>query len=554
MAQVNLEEWSVKANDVMDISLYTKAEKGQTKVNSLCKFQPTWTYPIVGEQETIFGYKGLKIHLQYNASDMRPHLSSTKTAKLPEELESDDFEVHEISELFEDFLPPSAFASKPEFVKAVQNTSDDWHPPGELIRMFEDDEGSSYEVWKGSLADPLVLALVKRIQILVSLFIEAGTPIATESTEEREADPLSRWTIFLLYHKRPRKEMPGKFTYVFAGYCTVYRFFIFHLTASGSRTAGDLELPMGNLSFTDFPCRSRISQFIIIEPFQHKGNGQRLYSTIYQTLLEDPNTIEITIEDPNEAFDVLRDRADLKFLRKQPEFNDIEINTSVTLPAKGRLPNNIIDKKALEIVRHKYKIAPRQFSRLTEMHLLSKLPDSVRPDLAAEVQGKGNKSASKADEYVYRLWKLVAKSRINAQNKEQLATLEPSERIQALQETVGSVELEYALLLSMIDQRKDVQASSKKRKLSKGAEQVKETPTGKKRRLAEKAEEAGDGGDENDGEEDGKNDESDKAVTENEDMPDHGGDGHFDRGEELTPQQKFVEDMPDSPEVDLLSD
>lgn len=101
----NLEEWTVKANDAMEISLFTKAEEGQNQITRLCKFQPTWTYPIVGDQETIVGYKDLKIYLRFNASDMRPHLSSTKSARLPDELESDEIEVNDIHDLFDGFLP-----------------------------------------------------------------------------------------------------------------------------------------------------------------------------------------------------------------------------------------------------------------------------------------------------------------------------------------------------------------------------------------------------------------------------------------------------------------
>lgn len=382
-------------------------------------------------------------------------------------------------------------------------------------------------MWKGSLADPLILALVNRIQILVSLLIEGGTPIATESSDGREMDPLDRWTVFFLYQKRPRKEKPGKFTYVFAGYSTVYRFFIFRPdTSSQSTNDPELELPKQNMPFTEFPCRSRISQFIIIEPFQHKGNGQRLYNTIYMTLLRDPSTFEITVEDPNEAFDVLRDTADLSFLRQQLEFKEIQINTSVTLPAEGPMPSNIIDKSALETVRSKFKIAPRQFSRLTEMHLMSKLPDSVRPDIKAEVEGKGKKAASKAEEHEYRLWQLITKSRINAQNKEQLATLEPAERVQALKDTLTSVELGYSLLLSMNEQRGDKHGSKdKKRRLSGDVENIQEATAGKKRRLDtenETSEGAKDGGDE----EEGKDEQP----------------------------EKFVEEMPEIPEVDLLSD
>lgn len=106
MADADLEEWTVKANEVMDIQLFAKAEKGQTQINSLCKFRPAWTYPIVGEQETIIGYKGLQIHLRFNASDMRPHLSSNKTARMPEHMETNDIEIPDMSDLFEDFLPP----------------------------------------------------------------------------------------------------------------------------------------------------------------------------------------------------------------------------------------------------------------------------------------------------------------------------------------------------------------------------------------------------------------------------------------------------------------
>lgn len=348
-------------------------------------------------------------------------------------------------------------------------------------------------------------------------------------------DPLDRWTIYFLYQKRPRRDDPGSYTYVFAGYSTVYRFYIFRPTISDKSTSElEFELPKKNIPFTEFPCRSRISQFIIIEPFQHKGNGQRLYNTIYKVLLEDPKTFEITVEDPNEAFDVLRDRADLTFLRQQPEFNDIKINTGVALPQEGPLPSDIVNKTALDTIRKKFKIAPRQFSRLTEMHLMSKLPESVRTDIKAEVEGKGKKAASKAEEHEYRLWKLFTKSRINAQNKEQLATLEPAERVQALKDTLTSVELEYSLLLSMSEPREDNQASKgKKRKLSDNAEEAGETHNGKKSRMSIEG------------------DASKDAVHDDEADAD---DGDIEAIEHAEEHETFVEEMPEVPEVDLLSD
>lgn len=307
----------------------------------------------------------------------------------------------------------------------------------------------------------------------MSLLIEGGTPIATESTEEREADPLDRWAVYFLYQKRPRPDEPGKFTYVFAGYSTVYRFYILRKIALTAASSSNLELPKGDMPFTEFPCRHRISQFIILEPFHHKGNGQRLYKTIYKTLLNDPMTFEITVEDPNEAFDALRDVADMTFLRQHPDFDDISINTTVKIPKKGPTPSNIVDKKAVEAVRTKFKIAHRQWARLVEMHLMSKLPDSVRTDFQAEIdsimgnKGKGTKAATEEETHHYRLWKLFAKSRIATQNKEQLSGIEPGERIEALKKTLSSVELEYANLL---DRFKELSSAETK-------------PDGKKRKL-----------------------------------------------------------------------
>lgn len=468
------DEWTTKANDVFNISLVTKSEQGPPK--TIDSFQSKWTYPIY-EEEEIYGYKGVKINLRFNASDMRPHFSYTKGKEVPVGLA--DKEPTEIKESIEEFLPTVAFAKKADFEQYVQSTPDDWKPPGTLISTIEGKD-ETYEIWQGSLADPAVLQLVKRIQILVSLFIEGGTPIHTESTDEYEQDPLERWTVFFLYHKRPVQSKPGQFLYVFAGYSTVYRLYALQpQDTANALSTGDFEIPAQN-AFTDFPCRSRISQFIILPPFAKKGNGMRLYRQIYKTLLDDPKTFEITVEDPNEDFDVVRDMADLLFLREQPDFKQaVQINTKVEIPKKGALPKDIVDKKALEALRTKYKIATRQFNRLIELTCFFKLPDSVRPTLDIEAAGS-KKKTTKADDHEYSLWKLLTKSRIYTQNREILSQLEPDERIAKLDETVFAVELEYALLLARYKARQALQAEEKsggkKRKLNDNDE----SPSGKK--------------------------------------------------------------------------
>lgn len=91
---------TTKANDVFTISLVAKSEQGPPK--TIDSFQPKWTYPIY-EEEEIYGYRGVKISLRFNAADMRPHFSYTKGKEVPAGVA--DKEPTEIKESIEGFLP-----------------------------------------------------------------------------------------------------------------------------------------------------------------------------------------------------------------------------------------------------------------------------------------------------------------------------------------------------------------------------------------------------------------------------------------------------------------
>lgn len=83
----------------------------------------------------------------------------------------------------------------PEYEKNIQEDPDakDFTPPGKLVYSYNVDE-RNYEIWAGSLADPAVQKILDRAQVLVSLFIEAGTPLDTDDPEWS----LERWTVFFV--------------------------------------------------------------------------------------------------------------------------------------------------------------------------------------------------------------------------------------------------------------------------------------------------------------------------------------------------------------------
>lgn len=483
---------SANANDAVVVSLVKPSSDG---LKTIASFGPEHTYPIFGDEQRIFGYQNLKVSIRYHASDMRPNLQVSYSKKFKA---VGDTEPTDIQEALEGFLPkgtllPSltsewvltilvALAKPKDFEEAIEQVPSDWTPPGTLVESFETKDGQ-YEIWKGSLADPAVKQMVNRIQILVSLFIEGGTPIKTEGDRDGEADPLDRWAVFFLYHKQKVLGESDKFSYVFAGYSTVYQFFLFQpptppatptkQKAAIQPAANDaFELPKGKTPFIEFPCRSRISQFVIIPPYQGKGSGARLYSTIFKHYLDAKQTIEITVEDPNEKFDDLRDLSDLAFLQKIPEFNNLKINAGVTVPKTGPAPRGIVDQKALEALRLKYKIAPRQFARVTELHLMSKLPQPVRPGIEVH---DSKKTVTKEQEHEYRLWKLLVKQRLYKHNIDALAQLEKPERIEKLDETLANVEFEYARLLNMYEirsQRSEAVSSGKRKAVDETEENL----------------------------------------------------------------------------------
>lgn len=453
MSDIAADEWSVPVKKAFTMSLVRPA---RLEAKAIKSFRPAFSYSVFGEDEQIFGYKGLEINLNFNANDMRPNLQ----VKWRKQFEATgETEATDVVEILKDYLPEVAFQKKKDFEDAIRQTRPDWTPPGELATTFTKD-GETYEVWKGSLADPAVRQLVKRIQIFVPLFIEGGTYIHTDEPDD------DRWTIFFLYQKKPVAGETDRVSYIFNGYSTIYRFVLYQTPtppASPSKAGletrlEDLELGKVDFDLSQLPRRTRISQFIILPPFQKKGLGHKLYNIIFQDYFNQPQTVEITVEDPNEAFDDMRDVGDLLFLRKQPEFNALRIDTSIVIPGReGVAPNNVVDRAAAEAARQKFKIAPRQFSRVLEMQLMSKLPDSVRPGMDTE---RTTPRPTKEEKHEYRLWQLLVKQRVYRHNKDALGELEIPERVQKLNETIDSVAFDYARLLLKAEQFKEDTASS----------------------------------------------------------------------------------------------
>ena len=78
----------------------------------------------------------------------------------------------------------------------IQNdtSAPSFKPPGELLEAYTS-RGRNFEIWSGELTDPNVKQLIERIQIMISFFIEGGTPLQLDDQDWT----LARWRVFFVY-------------------------------------------------------------------------------------------------------------------------------------------------------------------------------------------------------------------------------------------------------------------------------------------------------------------------------------------------------------------
>lgn len=156
------------------------------------------------------------------------------------------------------------------FEKAVERDQGRaaWTPPGKLCDTIQSKD-TTYEIWTGNLDDPAVQQMIRRIQILIPLFIEGGTILDME-----DDTILDRWTVFFLYSKNP-SPAKGVSEYSFVGFATVFRYYFYH--PSGKTADTELNWDVEDMEISDLPCRSRISQFLILPPHHGRGVGSLFY-------------------------------------------------------------------------------------------------------------------------------------------------------------------------------------------------------------------------------------------------------------------------------------
>ncbi|KAL6941856.1 hypothetical protein ACO0QE_003015 [Hanseniaspora vineae] len=390
------ENWTASSNECVKISLLNSS------TDKITTFNPNFTYPIYGDSEQIFGFKDLELILAFESKTFLPLVNM----KFSEQLEKDiigNEESNPLDTLLE-YLPKSAenliVKDEKEWVEAFTRECDNdsvwenFQKNGELIGKHSDTADGNQQVFVYKINITKVKDLHSRIQIFALFFIEGASYI-----DENDDD----WDIYFLVNAETKDIL---------GYATCYKYWYYE-------GAEKFDLS------TDYRYRSKISQFLIFPPYQGKGYGSILYSSIYSYWLKLPNICEMTVEDPNESFDLLRDRNDLQYLIEHINLNEIKSQVQ-----KASLTQSFPSLDNL-------KLEKKQLHRLTEMLLLY----------------LGKESSAR----------ILVKTRLFQKNYDALIELDELDRKDKLQSTFLTIKQDYLEIISSV---KNIQKLAKTHALS----------------------------------------------------------------------------------------
>jgi histone acetyltransferase 1 len=254
---------------------------------------------------------------------------------------------------------------------------------------------------------------------------------------------------------------PTASSYSIVGYATTYRYWLYQRDRSISPTVKDDAFPPPEIKLSELPSRLRIAQFLILPSHHRAGHGTHLYTTIHASCIADPTIIELTVEDPNESFDALRDTADFCLLQPELVKRKVSLNPdpSGAYSRKQRLSSvptaELIPLDVVRDIQKSFKIEATQFAHILEMYLLSQIPPSHRlaggANLARLLIKKG--TADDPNDRRYYWWRMLTKQRLYKKHKELLQELELTDRLEKLDETVRNVEEGYEIRLKAVEGR-----------------------------------------------------------------------------------------------------
>ncbi|TMW53820.1 hypothetical protein DOY81_001105 [Sarcophaga bullata] len=321
MAQI--QEFQNLVLDALEVVEFKLIRSKSDLDNDTLAFHPLMAHQIFGETESIFGYQNLKVRILYTAGPLHIYLGVEYDKKV-DELSGGDIKADDVVATIAEKLPDGCyFVNMDEFLKTLDK-ADKFQPYGEKLYeyKYQDDDGKEriFEFYNSNYKQTSFLKFFSRLQTFVLWFVDAASYIDVD-------DP--QWSYFVCYEKY--KSDNGENLFATVGYTTVYEYYAYPQNI-----------------------RPRISQMLVLPPFQKLGIGTKFLETIYNSYQSQKSVVDITVEDPSEDFQRMRNFVDARLCVKLKSFQKDEIK-------KG------FNKEMVKEARETLKINPRQCRKVYEI-------------------------------------------------------------------------------------------------------------------------------------------------------------------------------------------
>eukprot|EP00039_Didymoeca_costata_P003480 m.67979 g.67979 ORF g.67979 m.67979 type:complete len:412 (+) comp11927_c1_seq1:303-1538(+) len=282
-----MEDYLSVAAEVVNMRLVSEVDELQSEDNF---FGPEFTHQVFGQKDDgdemkIFGYKNLCVKLFYAAASLHSYLSIEY-----DEVYSGDTEPDDIVKAIMEYMIPeesnrgalSCTTSESQFLDKLQSENSSFVPLGREVTRYSV-AGKDFEIFMYDGETPGAIEYHNRMQFFTIWYIDGANYIDISD---------SKWKVLSLYQ---REETGGTTRYIFVGLLTLYEYYAWvqHI-------------------------RPRISQCLVLPPFQRQGHASRLIQEAYNYILTKKDmVVDIAVEDPAEEFSRLRDAIDVSNCLKQ---------------------------------------------------------------------------------------------------------------------------------------------------------------------------------------------------------------------------------------------
>ncbi|XP_014663140.1 PREDICTED: histone acetyltransferase type B catalytic subunit-like [Priapulus caudatus] len=394
-----LREYICSANDAVHIKLVSQESDLS---NDATTFKPEMSHQVFGESERIFGYKDLKIELYYSACKLITYLHMTYSEKV--DAKQLGVEADNVLKAIAHHLPPGFCQTQEDFVMKLQKDAG-FKPYGQMLSSYKLErcgKQKTFEMYKCDISCPGFKEYHARLQTFILWYIDAASFIDIDD---------DRWRFYLLFE---RYQQDGRPRHAVVGYITVYNYYAYPQRLR--------------------PC---VSQMLVLPPHQQQGHGTRLLRAVYADLASRADVLDITVEDPSEDFQRVRDYTDSKICAKLDCF------------APEKLQGGWCEEMA-KTVREKTRINRKQARRVYEILRLRTTNVHDAADYRAyrlDVKNRLNKPFSRDKMYAERMQKAFSTEEV----AQAVGNLSNADRLEKLQKMYEELEKEYRHTIDRLD-------------------------------------------------------------------------------------------------------